>query len=66
MAQAILETTVTSGGEFLQSRPELKIALLTYEGTDMLPSLAFERPVHDIELNKENVILLIQALTKLL
>jgi hypothetical protein len=62
--QTILDITVTSGGEFLKDRPPLKVKLLTYEKG--LPTLCWERSVNDIELTKENTILLIQALTKLL
>lgn len=64
MATSLLDMTVTSGGEFLQNRPPLKMALLTYENG--LPCLCWERSVNDVELTKENTILLIQALTKLL
>ncbi len=59
-----IELTVTSNGEFLQKKPPLQIALITYEKG--LPCLAFERPVNDIELTKENIKELIKGLTELL
>lgn len=62
--QSILDLTVTSSGEFLQKHPPLKIALIVSE--TRLPCIAFERPVNDIELDKESIKSLIKTLTGLL
>jgi hypothetical protein len=64
--KSLLELTVTSAGEFLQQRPPLKIAVIIMDNEKALPCLAFERPVNDIELNKENIKELIKTLTELL
>ncbi len=60
----VLDLTVTSAEEFIKKSPPLKIALITSEKN--LPCLAFERSVKDIELSKDNIKLLIKALTDLL
>lgn len=62
--ESILKLTVTSGGEFLKGRPKLDIAVIKYESN--LPCIAFERPVNDIELDKDSIKQLIKTLTDLL
>jgi len=61
--ESVLNLTVTSAGELIKNKPPLKITVIK---SSRLPCIAFERPVNDIELTKENIKELIKALTELL
>lgn len=62
--ESILNLTVTSAGEFLKNRPSLDIAVITSEHSKLC--IAFERPVNDIELDREQIKELIKTLTNIL
>lgn len=62
MAQTLLDLTVKSGGEFLRQSPPLRTAVITYDFSPDEITIAWERSVNDIVLNKEQAKELIKCL----